>query len=326
MSSELMIGNRVVENVFQLLGKHEDDISAAIAWSLHSSVHLMTALLTHSTGSKQTDADVIVHVHRHESDHGITDIELYAHDKFHLLIEAKQGWIVPALEQLEKYVSRRSFNASSSPVKKMITLSAASEQYAKKRLGVSKIGGIPLQHISWSTLLDLIEAASILSGNKEKAVLRQLKEYLKMNMGSQRLDSNWAYVVALASGTPNGWSTSWIDVVVKHGKYFHPVGSGWPKEPPTYIAFRYSGKLQSVHFIAKWEIIDDLSSACPGIPESPVEAHFLYTLGPAIIPVRTIRTGRLFRNGRVWAAIDTLLTSDTISSARDETQKRIGAV
>lgn len=64
------------------------------------------------------------------------------------------------------------------------------------------------------------------------------------------------------------------------------------------------------------------------IPEMPDEAWdndcYVYKLGPAIIPTKTVKTGKIFRNGRVWAMLDTLLTCDTISEARDVTQARLG--
>ena len=45
--------------------------------------------------------------------------------------------------------------------------------------------------------------------------------------------------------------------------------------------------------------------------------HFVYKLGPAIKPAHIVKTGKLYPTGRVWAMLDTLLTSDTISEARD---------
>ena len=52
------------------------------------------------------------------------------------------------------------------------------------------------------------------------------------------------------------------------------------------------------------------------------ENYFIFRLGTAIKPNKEIRTGNIYRNGRVWAAIDLLLTCDTIAEARDETKKR----
>ena len=58
------------------------------------------------------------------------------------------------------------------------------------------------------------------------------------------------------------------------------------------------------------------------IPSTRVDPHFLYHLGPPIQPTHVVKTGNIYRNGRVWCAIDTLLTSSTIAEARDLTQKR----
>ena len=44
---------------------------------------------------------------------------------------------------------------------------------------------------------------------------------------------------------------------------------------------------------------------------------FVYKLGPAIVPPKEVKNGKIYPNGRVWAMLDTLLTSDTISEARD---------
>ena len=51
-------------------------------------------------------------------------------------------------------------------------------------------------------------------------------------MGLERTYSNLVYSVVLAGGNPNGWKTSWIDIVEKHHRYFYPVNrGGWPPPP-----------------------------------------------------------------------------------------------
>lgn len=50
--------------------------------------------------------------------------------------------------------------------------------------------------------------------------------------------------------------------------------------------------------------------------------YFVYKLGPAIIPTKEVENGKIYPNGRVWAMLDTLLTSDTISEARDISKAR----
>ena len=51
--------------------------------------------------------------------------------------------------------------------------------------------------------------------------------------------------------------------------------------------------------------------------------YFVYRLGPAIVPAKEVKTGNIYRSGRVWAMLDTLLTCDTISEARNVSNQRI---
>jgi len=62
------------------------------------------------------------------------------------------------------------------------------------------------------------------------------------------------------------------------------------------------------------------------IPSLDLERHFIYTLGPAIMPPGLVRTGKLFRAARVEAALDLLFTCGTISEARDRTRARLQAL
>ena len=49
----------------------------------------------------------------------------------------------------------------------------------------------------------------------------------------------------------------------------------------------------------------------------------MYELGPAIIPTKDIRTGdKIVMSNRVWAQLDTLLTSDTITEAMEISKAR----
>jgi hypothetical protein len=53
---------------------------------------------------------------------------------------------------------------------------------------------------------------------------------------------------------------------------------------------------------------------------------FVYRFEEPIVPMKPVRTGNLYRAQRVWAAIDLLLTCDTIREARDKTQARLAEV
>ena len=144
----------------------------------------------------------------------------------------------------------------------------------------------------------------------------------------ERRTDNRVYVVALGSNEMvPGQAHSWIHVVTKDQSYFHPVGKTFPVEPPNYVGFRYGGKLQSVHHIDSFEIVENLAAHHPLWPITTFD-HFVYRLGPAMRPVRQLRTGEEIRRAaRVWCAIDTLLSGqfNTISEARDETKRRLDA-
>ena len=133
-------------------------------------------------------------------------------------------------------------------------------------------------------------------------------------------ESNSVYVVSLSSGSLAGWPETirTIDIVERYGRYFFPAtGQNWPKTPPNYIAFRYWGRLQSIHHVEDYLIVQDLRPYFPGAPDtSDWPPHFLLTLGPAIRPPGETRAGpKIVRSMRVWVDLDLLLTASTITEA-----------
>jgi hypothetical protein len=157
----------------------------------------------------------------------------------------------------------------------------------------------------------------------EKHLLKDLLNYLGRVTTMQDIDSNWVYVVAVGSGTHHNWKISWIDMVEKRRRYFHAIGiKGCPKEPPNYIAFRYRGRLQSIHHIKAYKVITDLHDGFKEVPHTKCVPYFLYELGPAIRPAHKVATGNIYASGRVWCMFDTLFSSKTIAHARDISTKR----
>ncbi len=322
-TASLWVGNKEVASVFHLLGESEDSISLAIAWSLASNPRFRQEFLRRLVGKCPARSAATVRVHRYEASGGTTDIEIYDEQgSFHIVIEAKRGWVLPGLRQLKKYAKRRTFSEQKAKARRLVALSECSNHYAKIKLGAAAIDGVPVIAVSWKDLVSYARAAARGASRSEKRCLSELIDYLGVVMMSQRKDTNEVYVVSLGRTAPKGWKTSWIDIVRKHRRYFHPIGPRWPREPLTYVGFRYSGKLQSIHYVEKYEVIHNLRRACPGIPDTPVEPHYLYVLGKPILPNHDVRNGNLWPNGRVWCALDTLLTSKTVFQARDITQKR----
>ena len=79
--------------------------------------------------------------------------------------------------------------------------------------------------------------------------------------------------------------------------------------------------------VKRTEVFDEPSKFIPEYPKKQKfdVPHYMYFLGPPIEPAETVRTGGLYRAQRVWAALDLLLTCDTIKEARDATNTRIEA-
>lgn len=198
------------------------------------------------------------------------------------------------------------------------------------------IKGVYIEHLSWKTIIELADEARKESGNSQKYILDELKGYIGRIMTTQNKNTNWVYVVSLGLSTAEvttedgqvlAGNITYVDIVRKHHVYSCPIGGGkggWPKEPLTYIAFRYEGKLQSIHHIESYVITDNLHPYIPEIPDVTLsQTHFVYTLGPAIVPSKEVRTGKkIVMSNRVWAHIDALLTADTISDAMDISRAR----
>lgn len=216
-----------------------------------------------------------------------------------------------------------------------MSMSECTEEYAKKRLPV--IPMITVCHLPWMMICNFAEELRIKSAGKQNYILGELVRYIKRIMTTQIKDTNWVYVVSLglskaeittSEGKKKTAGITYVDIVKKHHKYCYLVGGGrggWPKEPLTYIAFRYRGKLQSIHHIEKYAVTDNLHPFVSEIPDEELsETHFVYELRPAIIPPKDIRTGnKIVRSNRVWAQLDTLLTSDTITEAMEISKARI---
>jgi hypothetical protein len=321
--TELLLYGRRVDSVFQLLGAHEDDITFSLGWGLAQSPAFLRVFLLRVVHYSGEVEDVSLQLQRHEADAGRTDLEIIVGTRVHVIIEAKRGWNLPSEAQLEKYATRDSFVTSPTSAKLIVVLSECSSEFVCSQLGVQVVRGILVTSASWLQVAQMAREAFPNGDHAEKRLLSELIRYLGGIMNMRKADSNLAYVVALATGYPEGATISWIDIVKEKKHYFHPVGNGWPKEPPNYVAFRYFGKLQSIQHVDEYKVVTNLHLDIPEMPDEQVEPHFLYSLGPAIEPAHEVRTGRIYRNGRVWCMLDTLLTCNTISEAKDLSAKRL---
>ena len=332
--AELIAHGQSIETIFDLIGDLENDITKSIAWSFKKCPKLLEKCVEKLLGITINADEAVIRYQVSEADKGITDLEITDNRNFYIIIEAKRGWILPGYDQLKMYSERDSFITNPARHKAIVSMSECTEEYANNKL--PKVDGVDILHLSWKNILDLAEEARKISGNSEKYVLDELKGYIGRIMTTQNKNTNWVYVVSLGmakaevtteEGKVLAGDITYVDIVRKHNVYSCPIGGGkggWPKETLTYIAFRYDGKLQSIHHIESYVITDNLHPYIPELPDVTLsQTHFVYKLGPGIVPAKEVKTGKkIVMSNRVWAHIDALLTADTISEAMDISRAR----
>lgn len=324
MSELIAYGNRV-NSIFQLIGKSEDDITKSIAWAFCNCPIFLKNILQNLLNINVSPDKVIISFQVDEKEKGRTDLELTDNELFHIIIEAKRGWILPQSAQLTMYSKRISFVSSTAKNKAIVSMSDCSDVYANTYLPFHQINGVPVKHLSWRQIYNTAQNSISFSNNEQKHLLNELMTYLEGLMTMQKQNSNWVYVVSLSYKKPTDCNISWIDIVRNYKKYFHPLGmNGWPKEPPNYIAFRYNGCLQSIHHIENYTVTKNLHNEIPAMPNHiEDDSYFVYTLGTPIIPNKVVKTGNIYASGRKWAMLDTLLTADTIAEASEISYERM---
>ena len=322
---ELIISGSRPSSVFSLFGSSENSATYALGWTMQRCPSLCQSIVYDLTGLDIKTEETSIQLQKYKKDSGFTDMEIISPGICHLIIEAKLNWILPGQNQLKKYASR--INSGNIGTGALVSVSSASQEYAKRNQN-SKISKVPLIHRSWTDIRKIVNSTQ---GNvqsfEQKLWLKQLNQHLGGYVSMQKNESNIVYVVSLKKEPmhPNS-SYTWIDVVEKDKQYFHPVGNTWPVTPPNYIGFRYHGELQSVHHIESHKVEKKLKSVNKNWPNMEVD-HFIYKLGPAMKPVRTVKSGPIHAN-RYECAIDTLLSGSckTITEARNETKRRLGEI
>lgn len=321
---DLYLYGQKTDSIFDLLGTDENDISFAVGLGFSKVPTFLKHFLQHININTKFDTELVkIKLQQYERDKGFTDFEIEQEGEFSIIIEAKKGWNYPDKNQLGKYSSKPSFNLFTARQKKLVVFTESSKDFTNAHFHIKTSNSYDVTVVSYRELWSLAKKARADSDNYQKRFLEELINYFEKIMTMQNKYSNMVYVVALSYETEKDWKISWIDIVEQKRRYFHSVGGrGWPTEPPNYIAFRYYGKLQSIRHIDSYEVFTDPHKFFKEIPSDDWGHCFLYHLSEPIIPSKEIRTGNIYRNGRVWAMLDLLLTCDTIAEARDKTKKR----
>jgi hypothetical protein len=306
--------------MFDLLGDWEDDMTYSLGLVASRSIHFASALVAAVGGTPGADDVGTVQLQTVDKD-GRSDVELHWPGLFHGVFEAKRGPQMPSLQQLQKYVPR--LIASSARTKVLVAVTNATPEYARLALPAD-VSGIPLRHLAWREIRDLARSAGPKEQVRSRGMLAEFEGYLTEILGMEKTQSNMVYVVSLGGG--GTWGLDFKDVALQRRRYFYPVeGGGWPSPPPNYLAFRFDGRLQSIHHVDRYEIFANPRHVIPDATEESIPPHYLLELGPPIRPANEVKNGDKIRmNIRVWAMIDLLLTCSTITEARDETKRRLG--
>ena len=318
-NSGLLIHETQIDSIFEILGTNENNLSYALGYVLSKSPRLLKSIIKKVFHKKIKFKTINVELQTFGKDKGFTDFEITIDNEFHFVIEAKKGWVLPSRIQLKRYLNR--FRDFKKTKRMFIILSDCSEVYVNDNLPHS-LYSVPITSITWREIIKSINQVYPNADNKEKYLLRELKEYLQKVVQMENKESNWVYVVSLANNTPSWSKISWKDVVYKKKRYFYPADGGWPKIPPNYIAFRFDGKLQSIHHVEDYEVVDDMHKEIKEIKKGKLTNHNLLKLGPKFVPKKNVQGGNLWSNGRRWCMLDTLFTSKTIEEACDISKRR----
>ena len=333
--TQLMVHGQKVDTVFELLGNNENAMTYSLGWALAECdvfSQQLAAMLSLSEGF--SDA-MHIRLQEYASQKGFTDIEIVDPGRVHIIIEAKRGFNTPSPDQLEKYADRLHASPDTRARKMLLVLAESDreEQWLAQHVP-DHVKQVEVRAISWKQFQNMADYCVTTKARKhsEKRLLRQLIAYLEKVTSMQNQTSNLVYVVSVSRDIFFDYvDLSFVDVIEKHQRYFHPVGNRWPIEPPNYIAFRYHGKLQSIHHIESYTVIEDYQDAFSLPSPHPAGGkHYLYELGPAIRPPKEVRTidkangfTQIQRSARCECFFDLLLTCDSVSEAFVKTKIRL---
>lgn len=247
---------REMGSVFDLLGTHEPALTAALGWTMGRSPGLMRSILSHLALDPQTPIGEITVQLETADEAGRTDIEIFT-PAAHVIIEAKQGWIVPGEVQLGAYAPRLDEAARTGLETRLVTLSDSTPDWAAHVLPAT-VAGVPVTHWSWDDIRALITANRAQVRGTERIWLDQLEDYMGSATSKRPVTDALAYCVVISNDVFG--DATFRDYVVNQRVYFHPVvGGGWPTIPPNFLAFRWDGAVRQVNRVVDYEIV----ATCP---------------------------------------------------------------
>jgi hypothetical protein len=310
VTGDLTRYGRLASSVFDLVGHDEVDLTAALGWTLSRSPTLLRTMW--SRLGMPGDSAAVEAALEVADLLGRTDLELTGDDA-RVVIEAKKGWLLPGEVQLAKYLRR--FEGFRTRL--YVSLSDSSAAWAKHQLP-ARVGDVAVRHLPWDDIRTDLRAARRGARPAERHWLDEQSNYVKGATAVRDVADQWVYCVVLSNKSPEAvGGRTFRDFVVNERVYFHPYGGtgGWPKRPPRFMAFRWRGHVQQVNRVVAHDVVPQLNDRWPTLPAEPVaRPHIIYSPGPDI-PAPRLPTGINYRNARVWALLDQLLTQPNLHDA-----------
>jgi len=298
---KLLLHGQEIESVFDLLGYNENGLTYALGWILSNNDELLKIIVNEISGKSYECKDCEVRLQEFwEKDQGFTDVELLVDNDLFLIIEAKIGWKLPGQKQLSRYSAR--FKEYRAYKKRFVIISECTKEYAIEELKNLK-SKIPIEYLSWHEIHSLVHKVRRKSSNQQKRICDDFEKYFRKVINTQNKNSNKVFCVVLNRKN--------FDVVMKNRRYRYPLGKNWPHDPPNYIAFRYEGRLHSIHHVDDYEM-----------EKSPQGPMVILILGKPFKPAKEVKNGKIYPSQHLWFDLDTVFVCRTIKEARDITQKR----
>jgi hypothetical protein len=251
----LMRDGNDVTSVFDLLGRDENDLTAALAFTMANSSGLLDLVLRRLEPA--TGEGTLLRLEE-QDEFGRTDLKIDT-GTYLVIIEAKRGWLLPDEAKFEKYVHRIAERGAGC----LVSLSAASSQWVRQILP-TEISGVPVIHYPWDSMCQDLLAAREQARGGERAWLNEFTEYLRKAVRMRDLADSWTYCVVVSNDYPGGvGERTFRDFMTAERCYFHHYGwgSGWPKTPPNFLAFRWGNQVQRIRRVASSEVIPSLRAA-----------------------------------------------------------------
>ncbi|GAA1026090.1 hypothetical protein GCM10009557_02510 [Virgisporangium ochraceum] len=123
-------------------------------------------------------------------------------------------------------------------------------------------------HVSWRDVLADLRFIRVDARGQERTWLDHLNTYLRRVVRLRSIAESWTYRVALNDARPaDGGARTFLEFVTDDHVYFHPYGvSGWPTDPPSFMAFRWQGAVRRIHRVIKADVPPSLLDRWPDLP------------------------------------------------------------